>query len=106
MLDEIKSLVEFVNKCKVQHLEIFTREDFSSRKSKMGILFEEIKTKQFENKEDLKNALYGNSSLGYGFEKIFTRFQERSNWDLPFAQGLGYNQRTKGIKPPNGQKMR
>lgn len=77
MLDEIKSLVEFVNKCKVQHLEIFTREDFSSRKSKMGILFEEIKTKQFENKEELKNALYGNSALGYGFDKIFTRFQEK-----------------------------
>ena len=77
MLDEIKSLVEFVNKCKVQHLEIFTREDFSSRKSKMGRLFEEFKTKEFGNKEELKAALYGDAALGYGFEKLFTRFQEK-----------------------------
>ena len=77
MVNEIKSLVEFVNKCKVQHLEIFTREDFGRKKTKMGELFELIRDSDFNSEDDLKTALYGDKILAYGFDKIYSRFQEK-----------------------------
>ncbi len=84
MLSEIKSLVDFVNKCKVQHLEIFTREDFSEKKSKMGQLFEFIKKTDISDKDSLRKIFNGEHQFGYGFEKLFTRFQEKLSNTLFF----------------------
>ncbi len=84
MINEIKSLVDFVNKCKVQHLEIFTREDFGKKKTKMGELFELIRDQDLKTEDDLKTALYGDKILAYGFDKIYSRFQEKLSNTLFF----------------------
>ncbi len=84
MINEIKSLVNFVNKCKVQHLEIFTREDFGRRKTKMGELFELIRDLDVKTEDDLKTALYGDKILAYGFDKIYSRFKEKLSNTLFF----------------------
>jgi|GEM_PF-4951426 len=84
MINEIKSLVDFVNKCKVQHLEIFTREDFGKKKTKMGEMFELIRDLDLKTEDDLKTALYGDKILAYGFDKIYSRFQEKLSNTLFF----------------------
>ncbi len=77
MIDEFKLIVKILDKASVNHLELFTREDFGAKVSKMGKLFQVIKNNEFETMDELKSAFLETSEQEWGFQKLQMRFKEK-----------------------------
>lgn len=77
MINDLKLIVNFLDKAKVSHLEIFTREDFSENPSKMGQLFKLVKNSDVATIDDLKQHLYQISEKEWGLKKLLLRFKQK-----------------------------
>lgn len=85
MINDLKILVNFLDKAKIDHLEIFNQNDFNTSKSKVGKLFEIIKENNFSDFKELQEATYGEIASESAFKKLIFRFKEKLINTLFFA---------------------
>lgn len=96
-MKDIKTIVTFLDKAKIDKSELFTSDDFQGSKSKMAKIFNLIKENNFHDKKELEKAMYGKVLDDWGFKKLFYRFKDKLTNTLFFADTSSplFSERTK-----------